>query len=217
MVIGTICCPVQKNKPRACRPSLAQEEPTGRGALADELLITDRSNCDVNRHQSRRRPNASRRTKARANGQGEPGNCGHDRSSNATRHRRNGGSDGGARHDLGSDRAAVPLRQRFGRALARRGGRPDRRRGLGCAPRGRPDVTLTLTLTLPPNARRRSIAILESQSDGRLPDLARQVLEVLATQIEQLATAVAAVERQLTDWRSGTNGTMLCLQARAGA
>jgi hypothetical protein len=43
------------------------------------------------------------------------------------------------------------------------------------------------------------------------------VLEVLATQIEQLATAVAAVERQLTDWRSGTNGTMLCLQARAGA
>ena len=53
----------------------------GPGALADELLITDRSNYDVNRHQSRRRPNASRRTKARASRQDEPGNCGHERSS----------------------------------------------------------------------------------------------------------------------------------------
>ena len=44
----------------------------GPGALADELLITDRSNCDVNRHQSRR-PNASRRTKARANRQDQTG------------------------------------------------------------------------------------------------------------------------------------------------
>ena len=32
------------------------------------------------------------------------------------------------------------------------------------------------------------------------PDLARQVLEVLATQLEQLAVAVAAVEKQLAVW-----------------
>ena len=34
----------------------------------------------------------------------------------------------------------------------------------------------------------------------RLPDLARQVLQVLAAQIEQLAAAVAAIEKQLMAW-----------------
>jgi len=46
----------------------------------------------------------------------------------------------------------------------------------------------------------RLIAIVRDASDTRLPDPARQVLEVLATQLEQLATAVAAVEKQLTAW-----------------
>jgi transposase len=44
------------------------------------------------------------------------------------------------------------------------------------------------------------IAIVRDESDTRLPDLARQVLGVLATQLEQLAMAVAAVEKQLTAW-----------------
>src|SRR5947199_7889517 len=44
------------------------------------------------------------------------------------------------------------------------------------------------------------IAIIRDQSDARLPVAARQVLAVLATQIEQLAAAVAALERQLTAW-----------------
>jgi transposase len=46
----------------------------------------------------------------------------------------------------------------------------------------------------------RLIAIVRDESDGRLPDLARQVLQVLATQLEQLAAAVAAIEQQLTAW-----------------
>jgi transposase len=46
----------------------------------------------------------------------------------------------------------------------------------------------------------RLIAIIREESDTRLPDLARQVLQVLATQLEQLAAAVAAVERQLMAW-----------------
>ena len=44
----------------------------------------------------------------------------------------------------------------------------------------------------------RLIAIVRDESDSRLPDLARQVLQVLATQLEQLAAAVAAIEQQLT-------------------
>jgi transposase len=44
------------------------------------------------------------------------------------------------------------------------------------------------------------IAIVRDESDTRLPDLARQVLAVLATQFEQLMAAVAAVEKQLTAW-----------------
>src|SRR4029079_9292336 len=41
------------------------------------------------------------------------------------------------------------------------------------------------------------IAVVRDPSDARLPDLARQVLEVLAAQIEQLEGAVAAGEKQL--------------------
>jgi transposase len=41
------------------------------------------------------------------------------------------------------------------------------------------------------------IAIVRDESDARLPALARQVLAVLATQIEQLEVAVAALEKQL--------------------
>jgi transposase len=44
------------------------------------------------------------------------------------------------------------------------------------------------------------IAVVRDAGDARLPDLARQVLEVLATQIEQLEGAVAAVEKQLMAW-----------------
>ena len=44
------------------------------------------------------------------------------------------------------------------------------------------------------------IAIVRDESDARLPDLARQVLQVLATQIEQLEAAVAALEKQLMAW-----------------
>jgi transposase len=44
------------------------------------------------------------------------------------------------------------------------------------------------------------IAIIRDASDTRLPDLARRVLQVLASQLEQLAAAVAAIEQQLTAW-----------------
>jgi transposase len=44
------------------------------------------------------------------------------------------------------------------------------------------------------------IAIVRDERDARLPDLARQVLQVLANQIEQIETAVAALERQLLTW-----------------
>jgi transposase len=40
------------------------------------------------------------------------------------------------------------------------------------------------------------IAIVRDDGDTRLPDMARQVLRVLANQIEQIETAVAALERQ---------------------
>src|SRR5438128_8555868 len=42
------------------------------------------------------------------------------------------------------------------------------------------------------------IAILRDASDGRLPDLARPVLRVLATQVELAQAAVAKVEKELT-------------------
>ena len=44
------------------------------------------------------------------------------------------------------------------------------------------------------------IAIIRDESDARLPALAHQVLQVLATQIEQLEAAVAALEKQLMAW-----------------
>ena len=44
------------------------------------------------------------------------------------------------------------------------------------------------------------IAIVRDQTDARVPDLARQVLQVLAAQIEQLEAAVAAIEKQLMAW-----------------
>src|SRR5262249_39855160 len=44
------------------------------------------------------------------------------------------------------------------------------------------------------------IAIVRDEGDARLPDLARQVLQVLAVQIEQLEAAVAAIEKQLMAW-----------------
>src|SRR5947207_9226476 len=44
------------------------------------------------------------------------------------------------------------------------------------------------------------IAIVRDQADAWLPDLARQVLQVLAAQIEQLEAAVATIEKQLMAW-----------------
>jgi transposase len=44
------------------------------------------------------------------------------------------------------------------------------------------------------------IAIVRADGDTRLPDVARQVLQVLANQIEQIETAITALERQLLTW-----------------
>jgi transposase len=44
------------------------------------------------------------------------------------------------------------------------------------------------------------IAIVRDESDSRLPDLAHQVLAVLAAQIEQIEAAVAMLEKQLMAW-----------------
>jgi len=44
------------------------------------------------------------------------------------------------------------------------------------------------------------IAIVRDEDDARLPDMARQVLQVLAAQVEQLEMAVAAIEKQLMAW-----------------
>jgi transposase len=44
------------------------------------------------------------------------------------------------------------------------------------------------------------IAIVRDDSDRRLPAVARQVLQVLANQIEQIEASVAALERQLLAW-----------------
>src|SRR4029078_5463799 len=48
------------------------------------------------------------------------------------------------------------------------------------------------------------IAVVRDVGAARPPDLARQVLEVLAAQIEQLEGAVAAVEKQLMAWHNST-------------
>src|SRR5262252_6800021 len=47
---------------------------------------------------------------------------------------------------------------------------------------------------------RELIAIVRADGDTRLPDVARQVLQVLANQIEQIETAITALERQLLTW-----------------
>src|SRR5438128_4336315 len=44
------------------------------------------------------------------------------------------------------------------------------------------------------------IAIVRDDGDTRLPDVARQVLQVLAAQLEQIEAAIAALERQLLAW-----------------
>jgi transposase len=44
------------------------------------------------------------------------------------------------------------------------------------------------------------IAIVRDDGDRRLPAVARQVLQVLANQIEQIEAAIAALERQLLAW-----------------
>ncbi len=44
------------------------------------------------------------------------------------------------------------------------------------------------------------IAMVRDDDDRRLPDLARQVLQVLADQIEQIEAAITALERQLLSW-----------------
>ena len=48
------------------------------------------------------------------------------------------------------------------------------------------------------------IAIVRDENDARLPDLGRQVLQVIATQLEQLGVAVAALEKQLMDWHKAS-------------
>jgi len=44
------------------------------------------------------------------------------------------------------------------------------------------------------------IAIVRDENDARLPDLARQVLQVLVGQIEQLEAGIATLEKQLMAW-----------------
>jgi transposase len=44
------------------------------------------------------------------------------------------------------------------------------------------------------------IAIVRDDDDRRVPDMAREVLQVLANQIEQIEAAIAALERQLLAW-----------------
>ena len=47
------------------------------------------------------------------------------------------------------------------------------------------------------------IAIVRDESDARLPELARQVLQVLAAQIEQVEAAVAELEKRLMAFHKG--------------
>src|SRR5207244_12396248 len=46
------------------------------------------------------------------------------------------------------------------------------------------------------------IAIVRDDGDTRLPDVARQVLQVLADQIEQIETAVAGLEGHRVPWKN---------------
>ena len=59
------------------------------------------------------------------------------------------------------------------------------------------------------------IAIVRDECDAGLPDLARQVLQVLAVQIEQLEAAVAAIEKQLMAWHK-SNPVSQRLASRLG-
>src|SRR5215468_10961406 len=59
------------------------------------------------------------------------------------------------------------------------------------------------------------IAIIRDNGDTRLPDVARQVLQVLANQIEQIEAAVAGLERQLLAWHK-TNAVSQRLASIAG-
>jgi transposase len=44
------------------------------------------------------------------------------------------------------------------------------------------------------------IAIVRDEGDLRLPDVARQVLQVLAAQLEHIEAAIAALKKQLMAW-----------------
>ena len=46
------------------------------------------------------------------------------------------------------------------------------------------------------------IAIVRDAGDLRLPDMARQVLQVLAAQLEHIEAAIAALEKQLMAWHN---------------
>ena len=64
------------------------------------------------------------------------------------------------------------------------------------------------------------IAIIRDEDDARLPGLARQVLQVLAAQIEQIETAVAALEKQVmlspVDDEAALGETLVTLARAAG-
>src|SRR5262249_33903003 len=51
------------------------------------------------------------------------------------------------------------------------------------------------------------IAIVRDEDDLRLPDVARQVLQVLANQIEQIEAAITALEKQLMAWHKTNPGS----------
>ena len=61
------------------------------------------------------------------------------------------------------------------------------------------------------------IAIVRDEDDARLPDLARQLLQVLAVQIEQLEAAVAAIEKQLMPGTRATPSASAWRAFRASA
>jgi hypothetical protein len=59
------------------------------------------------------------------------------------------------------------------------------------------------------------IAIVRDDDDRRVPDMAREVLQVLANQIEQIEAAIAALERQLLAWHK-TNPVSQRLASNSG-
>ena len=64
-------------------------------------------------------------------------------------------------------------------------------------------VRISLSSVIAPQGLRnvgKLIGIVRNEEDTRLPDAARQVLQVLAAQIEQLETAIAELEKQLLAW-----------------